>query len=444
MTKPKLIELDPNTITVDENVRRDLGDLRGLTRSVKELGVLEPAVVVADGDGYRLLFGQRRRAAAIAAERPLPCIVASSGDEAHRIASQLAENFHRKDLTPGEEAAAYAQLAMLDMSDTAIARATGVSRNRVTAARKVGESEVAVTVAERYDLTLDQAAVIAEFADDGEAVKALTVAARKEPGQFPHVASRLRQDRQDQEAHAAAVATLTEAGVTVVDARPVGAAHSIRSLTDDDLHEISDEAHASCPGDVVYVPLHTPDSPEHYCLDPEANGHRSLFNRNAATAPAPTPMTDDEKAERREVIENNKAWRAAEPVRRDWIRSLLARKTPPKGTLRYVTEAILGRPDRVGDGKEDLLADLLGVDAPAGYGRSVGAGQAAKANDAQLPLALLAQVATDQEQTMGVHTWRHSDATTASWLTFLASTGYSLSDIEQHVINAVEDKPKAA
>jgi ParB family chromosome partitioning protein len=444
MTKPKLIELDANTITVDENVRRDLGDLRGLTRSVKELGVLEPAVVVADGDGYRLLFGQRRRAAAIAAERTLPCIVATTGDEAHRIAAQLAENFHRKDLTPGEEAAAYAQLAMLDMSDTAIARATGVSRNRVTTARKVGESEVAVTVADRYDLTLDQAAVIAEFADDTEAVKALTVAARTEPGRFPHIASRLRQDRQDQDAHTAAVAALTEAGVTVVDTRPTGAAHSIRSLTHDDLHPISDEAHAKCPGNVVFVPFHSPDAPEHYCLDPEGNGHRSLSNHNGATAPTPTPMSEDEKAERREVIENNKAWRAAEPVRRDWIRSLLTRKTPPKGTLRYVTEAILTRPDRVGDGKEDLLADLLGQDAPTTYGRSVGAGHVTKASDTHLPLALLAQVAADHEQTMGVHTWRHPDTSTAGWLSYLASTGYSLSEIEQHVIDRTAEVATAA
>jgi ParB family chromosome partitioning protein len=143
-TKTKLIELDPNTVAVDTNVRRDLGDLRGLTRSVKELGVLEPAVVVADGNGgHTLLFGHRRRAAAIAAERPLPCLVAADVDDAQRIARQLAENLHRKDLTTGEETAAYAQLAMLDMSDAAIARATGVTRQHVAKARKIADSDVA-------------------------------------------------------------------------------------------------------------------------------------------------------------------------------------------------------------------------------------------------------------------------------------------------------------
>ena len=206
-TKAKLIELDPNDVTVDTNVRRDLGDLRGLTRSVKELGVLEPAVVVP-----------RRRTA------PTPCCSATAAapqpsppsgrspsssptsvDEAQRIARQLAENLHRKDLTTGEEAAAYAQLAMLDMTDTAIARATGVTRQHVAKARKVADSDVAATVADRYHLTLDQAVTIAEFEDDRDAVKQLTVTARSNPGQFDHVASRIRQDRERAQQYAAAV-----------------------------------------------------------------------------------------------------------------------------------------------------------------------------------------------------------------------------------------------
>ena len=41
-------------------------------------------------------------------------------------------------------------------------------------------------------------------------------------------------------------------------------------------------------------------------------------------------MTEQAKAARQEVIEGNKSWRAAEPVRREWIRTLLARKTTPK------------------------------------------------------------------------------------------------------------------
>jgi ParB family chromosome partitioning protein len=434
--KTKLIELDPNTIIVDTNVRHDLGDLRGLTRSVKELGVLEPAVVVADGNGgHTLLFGHRRRAAAIAAERPLPCLVAADVDDAQRIARQLAENLHRKDLTTGEEAAAYAQLAMLDMSDAAIARATGVTRQHVAKARKIADSDVAATVAHRYHLTLDQAVTIAEFEDDRDAVKQLTVTARTNPGQFDHVASRIRQDRERVQQYEATVAALTEAGVTILDRYgDRGKAKPLTDLTNrTDGRPLSPTEHAECPGRAAVIPDYDPTEPRYFCLDPASHGHRDRHSRS--DRPATAPLPEEAKAERREVIENNKAWRAAEPVRREWVRGLLGRKTAPKGTLRYVTEVIVGRPDRVGDGKDELVAELLGVEVPRSYGRSVGSTYVDKVTDAQLPLALFAQVAVGHEQTMGVHTWRSRNTDAAHYFRFLASTGYGLSDIEQQVID---------
>src|SRR3954453_4258852 len=291
-TKTKLIELDPNNVTVDTNVRRDLGDLRGLTRSVKELGVLEPAVVVRGEVGtYTLLFGHRRRAAAIAAERPLPVVVAGGVDEAQRIARQLAENLHRKDLTTGEEAAAYAQLAMLDMSDTAIARATGVTRQHVAKARKVADSDVAATVADRYHLTLDQAVTIAEFEDDRDAVKQLTVTARNNPGQFDHVASRIRQDRERAQQYEATIASLTAAGVTILDRYgDRGKAKPITDLTNrDDGRPLSVKEHADCPGRAAIVPDFAPPEPRHYCLDPGANEHCDRHSRRGQPTPTALP-----------------------------------------------------------------------------------------------------------------------------------------------------------
>ncbi|MDP9403191.1 MAG: ParB/RepB/Spo0J family partition protein, partial [Actinomycetota bacterium] len=93
----RLIYLDPNTVTVDPNVRHDLGDLSDLTRSVKAIGVRVPTIVVrGEGDGYLLLYGQRRHAAAIAAGQPLPALVTDNVGEAERIVTQLVENQHRK------------------------------------------------------------------------------------------------------------------------------------------------------------------------------------------------------------------------------------------------------------------------------------------------------------------------------------------------------------
>jgi ParB family chromosome partitioning protein len=442
--KPALVHLDPNTLTVHpHNVRRDLGDLRPMVRSIRDTGVWVPLLVVPHEDGHQVVFGHRRQQAAIqAACTDVPCIVRHDLEgDAEQIAAMVIENVHRAPLTTGEEAAAYEQLSALGLSDTAIARSTGTTRQHVNKARKVAASDVATAVAERYDLTLDQALVLAEFEDDRDAVKTLTVTARQDPGQFPHVASRLRQDRETIATHAAAVDRYTAAGLTVVDRATIRrheGATSLRDLTDnDDGSPIVPVGHVNCPGHVAVVPEHRPDEPDFYCLDPAGNGHRDRYK--TAGRPTPTPMSDEDKEARREVIDNNKSWRAAEPVRRDFVRQLLARKTAPKGALRFAVTEIVGNPDRVGNGKDDLLAALLGTQVDATYGRSVGTALVQDIGEARLPLALLAQVAADIEQGTDVHTWRHPRPEVARWFEFLVACGYVVSDIEQYVIDAAND-----
>ena len=51
-------------------------------------------------------------------------------------------------------------------------------------------------------------------------------------------------------------------------------------------------------------------------------------------------MTEEEKAERRTIIENNKAWDAAEKVRRGFLKDLLAAKSMPKDALQFIAQAI--------------------------------------------------------------------------------------------------------
>lgn len=177
--------------------------------------------------------------------------------------------------------------------------------------------------------------------------------------------------------------------------------------------------------------------PTYACLDPQAHRHRNRYGTEAETKPP-----DESRAERREVIENNKAWRAAEPVRRDHIRTLLNAGKVPKGTLRFVTAEIMADPAEIGRGPDDMIAELTGhVAEPTEtslcqYGRTIGPAIEAKASDARLPLVLLAQVAAAREQSMDVQTWRRTTARAeARWLSFLAATGYTVSAIEQAVID---------
>ena len=114
-----LLELDPrHLIDNPHNPRTDLGDLAELTDSIRAVGVLEPLIVTPTDDGrHMLLFGHRRRAAAVEAGlATVPCDVRKeyAGKSAEQIADMLAENLHRRDLTGLEEAAGYEQLSMFD------------------------------------------------------------------------------------------------------------------------------------------------------------------------------------------------------------------------------------------------------------------------------------------------------------------------------------------
>jgi hypothetical protein len=267
------------------------------------------------------------------------------------------------------------------------------------------------------------------------------VTAKRNPGAWDHTVSRLRQDRKTAAAHAGAVKRLTDAGVTVID-RPVRGEGPVAldNLVDGDGNVLDAASHAACPGHAAAISEYRPEDISYYCVDPTANGHQGRY-AGAVTIPTVVggKMTEEAKAARREVIEGNKAWRAAEPVRRQWVEDLLARKTPPKGTLRFAVGEVLADPDRIGDGKDAMLAELLRKPEPRAWGRSVGAAAATEASEARLPLVLLAQIAAAREQTMSEATWRTANGSAARWFVFLASTGYTLADIEQRVVNDARD-----
>jgi ParB family chromosome partitioning protein len=214
----------------------------------------------------------------------------------------------------------------------------------------------------------------------------------------------------------------------------------LHRLTDPNGQSLDDEAHAICPGHVVTLDPWNYEPRAVYCLDPARNGHdRHHPGAEAGSAGATAPDSRDEaRAERRRIIDGNRDWRAARHVRREFLRVLLARRTPPKGTLRYVVEAIVAEPSRLADGNEALMTELLGpAPNPPTWGRAAGPHAAKGATDARLPLVALAQVGAAAETALTDHTWRERrPAGAAKWLSWLNSVGYTLSDIETRVIEA--------
>jgi ParB family chromosome partitioning protein len=115
--------------------RKALGDLRELTDSIREKGVLEPLLVryVPRDDAYYIISGERRYHSACAAGlNEVPCIE-KIADDAETLELALIENLQRKDLTPFEEADGLQRLAeQFDYTHDDIARKIGKARSSVT------------------------------------------------------------------------------------------------------------------------------------------------------------------------------------------------------------------------------------------------------------------------------------------------------------------------
>lgn len=115
-------------------VHFDDAEIDALSHSIKEHGVLQPILVVQDGDRYKVIAGERRlRAAKQAGIERIPARVLSTNDKAtHEIA--LRENLDRVDLHPLEEGEGYVSLldAKAYASHDAIAKAFGKPKSRIT------------------------------------------------------------------------------------------------------------------------------------------------------------------------------------------------------------------------------------------------------------------------------------------------------------------------
>ena len=115
--------------------RKALGDLRELSESIREKGVLEPLLVrfIPREDCFYIISGERRYHASRAAGlREVPCIE-KTADDAETLEIALIENIQRKDLTPFEEADGLHRLAtQFEYTHEDVARKIGRARSSVT------------------------------------------------------------------------------------------------------------------------------------------------------------------------------------------------------------------------------------------------------------------------------------------------------------------------
>lgn len=110
----------------------DQEKLEELAQSIKTHGIMQPVLVVQDGERYTIVAGERRfRAAKIAGLKKLPVVVR---DYSKREIMELSliENIQREDLNPMEQAAALQRLvAEYHLKQEEVADRVGKSRSAI-------------------------------------------------------------------------------------------------------------------------------------------------------------------------------------------------------------------------------------------------------------------------------------------------------------------------
>lgn len=154
-----------------QNPRKDLGDLTELCDSIQKNGIMQNLTVVPlddDMNRFRCVIGHRRLAAAKKIGLfAVPVTIAQDMDEREQIATMIAENMQRADLTLPEQVGAV-QL-MLDLGEDLeqIVERTGLAKSTVKQRAKIAglTDNATLTKAWEHGVTLLQLEQIAKIED---------------------------------------------------------------------------------------------------------------------------------------------------------------------------------------------------------------------------------------------------------------------------------------
>jgi len=440
-----LEHIDPEALILEVNVRPSAPVDKDFVATIKQFGVLMPVLARRDEQGNVLVrAGQRRtlgaREAGVAS---IPVYITNADDKtAERIIEQIVENDQRKELTDGDRAAAYQQLAFEGLSVATIAKRVGVKRDVVQAGISVAENATATSAINAYDLTLDQAAVLIEFEGEDEIVDRLIEVATSDPGGFEHAAQRARDDKERAEGIARATDDALVRGFRILDRQPstwqADEHTSINDLATAEGERATVENIEAIEGRAAYVDT-TWDGDLRVSYYLPTDGIKAAgFKKRATDGTVRQPMTEDEKAERKVLIANNKAWKSAETVRRAWLAALVNRKTLPKDTARFIARGVTEFAADLARGVQNgnmLAHEFFDLDRGSSYYAPDKLAGIVEATPTKANHVSLAVVLGAIEGGTSVQTWRSPDRDAAAYFAQIAAWGYPLSEVEQIVID---------
>lgn len=199
-----------------QNPREDFGDIGALARSIEATGgePLNPPVVVADGNVFRIVDGERRYRALSSIygeDREVSALVAESMDEANELVAMLATDDKRQ-LTEAERARGVQQMLVLGIDEQRIERASRATAGQIRAARRLrGRIDAGAQV------TLEQLEAASAF-DDEKDIEAVLAAGDGWAGKADGIRRRIERE----EAKAEDYDAFGDAGIPVVKEKPEG------------------------------------------------------------------------------------------------------------------------------------------------------------------------------------------------------------------------------
>ncbi len=431
-----VIEISLEAITpAKDNPRRQVGDVAELARSIETAGLLEPLVLTPAANGFTIVCGHRRYAAAKKAGLVTVPAIVREFTERERQEAMLIENLQREDLAVLEEADAYRRLVDLGISQRELADRIGRSQAHVS--KRLALLELPAKIRKEVDsggITLEEAQELLKLKEHPNRLGA----AWSRRGQHYRgirgtVADQLEEIELDAKRRAAE-AKLEKEGVRILQFKtsgyypesPKGATEISKEGGWTEL-TIDPKTHAKEPCHAAAIHPRTFDV-HYFCTDRKR--HPKLKTRNERHSQG---RSQDDTKKRQE----EKDLAAARKTRRELVSGLLRRRLPKDDVVDVIITAFL---HRVEAESRKVACQLLGLE-PAleknPYGTS-GVSKsyykpidelAAGSRADRLKVALALAFATEEralDWTYG--TWREREA---AWLDYLVRNGYELSPAEK-------------
>ena len=419
-----LVELPIEKIAAHpRNIRRP-GDVTDLAKSIAQVGILEPLIVLpADGNGiHHLVAGHRRTQAARAAGlTTVRCIIRTVEDESDIVLAMIGENTNQGRLSIVEEAQALAAVIDLKggvLSVPKLAKAVGHSQGWVkTRLSILVLTDRALDALHDGKLTLDVAAALTSLADNPDVIDRLVK-------QRPLSVWQVEQESRTLRQHATlkiAVERLTAKGVTVVSEADQTEHARLWRTVDHTVGRDQARAHRSEPCHAVLVKVAwdgTTATEIALCVEPRR--HKGAAPASTLPAAIPTIGTDPTGAAERR---NRKA---AAQARTEWLTERLATRHPfPAADATRL--ALLTWLDSITISQAEKTAVLLGLEAgPTGWNQVLLASvEADPKRLAPLAATVAIVIAEETVRALGV---QHPVA--SRYLDMIETWGYRPSEIE--------------